>query len=45
MILVKAVTGLRRQSVAEIEVGDWAEVYPGVYALAWHHGKQGHEDV
>lgn len=45
MILVKAVTGLRRQSVAEIEVGDWAEIYSGVYALAWHHGKEGHEDV
>lgn len=45
MILIMAVTGLRRQSIAEIELGDWAEIYPGIYALAWHHGKGPHEDV
>jgi len=45
MILVMAAAGLRRQSVVEIKLGDWAEVFPGVFALAWHHGRQGHEDV
>jgi integrase len=45
IILLMSVTGLRRQSLMEIEIGDWVQIYPDMYALAYHHGKVNAEKV
>lgn len=45
MILLMFLTGLRRQSVITLRVGDWVELHPGVFALIWRHGKKREERV
>lgn len=45
MILTMLFTGIRRQSVLEIRVGDWAEVHKGLCALIWRHGKKREEKL
>ena len=45
MILTMLFTGIRRQSVLEMRVGDWAEVHKGLYALIWRHGKKREEKL
>lgn len=44
-ILLMLFTGLRPQSVKEIKIGDWVEILPRIFALAWHHDRCLHEDV
>lgn len=43
MILVMIFTGLRRQSVLEMKLGDWIKIRPGWRILAWRHGKKREE--
>ncbi len=45
IILIMFLTGLRRQSVINLKVGDWAEIHPGMFALIWRHGKKHEEHV
>ena len=45
MILVATFTGLRRQSIMLLRVGDWIEMRPGLFALAWRHGKNKEENL
>ena len=45
MLLLMLFTGLRRQSVIKLEVGDWAELRRGLFALVWRHGKKREEKV
>jgi integrase len=45
MILTMLFTGIRRQSVLEMRVGDWAEVHKGLCALLWRHGKKREEKL
>lgn len=45
MLLIMAYTGLRRQSVLNLKMGDWAEVHSGLYVLAWGHNKKVEEHV
>lgn len=43
MILIMLLTGLRRQSVIRIKVGDWVALHPNMFALVWRHGKKREE--
>jgi hypothetical protein len=45
MIIIMLLTGLRRQSVINLQVGDWAAIHPGMFALIWRHGKKREERV
>lgn len=45
MLLLMLFTGLRRASVVNLKVGDWAEIRPGLFALIWSHGKKREEKV
>lgn len=45
MILIMLLTGLRRQSVLNLRVGDWTALHPGLFALVWSHGKKREEKV
>lgn len=45
MILVMSCTGLRRQSILLLEVGDWMELRPGMFGVIWHHWKKGEEHL
>jgi integrase len=45
MILVMVFTGLRRQSLLKMKVGDWVRIQPGWRALRWRHGKKREEKV
>lgn len=45
MMLAILLTGLRRQSVFNIRIGDWAELHPGLCALVWRHDKKREERV
>jgi integrase len=45
MILVMLFTGVRKQSVLEMRIGDWAEVHKGIFALIWRHGKKREEKL
>jgi integrase len=45
IILLMAFTGLRRASVLNLKVGDWLELRPGVFAIAWKHGKKKEEKI
>lgn len=45
IILLMSVTGLRFQSLVEIELGKWVQIYPDVFALAYRHGKVKDEKV
>lgn len=40
VVLTTAVTGLRRESVLELGVDDFADIRPGVAVLAWRHRKK-----
>jgi integrase len=43
MALVSGTTGLRRQSLALIDVDDWGEFQPGHFWLCWKHDKKREE--
>lgn len=45
MLLLMLFTGLRRESVANLKIGDWSEIRPGLFALIWSHGKKREEKV
>jgi integrase len=45
VILLMCFTGLRRQSVLNLKLGDWIELRPEVYAIAWKHGKNNYDRV
>lgn len=45
MLLLMLFTGLRRESVVNLKIGDWAEIRPGLFALIWSHGKKREEKV
>jgi integrase len=45
MALIMAFTGLRRQSVIGIKLGDWMEVRKNLFALAWRHGRVAKEHL
>ena len=45
IVLVMAFTGLRRQSVVRLTVGDIAQIGPQVFALTWKHGKPGKQRI
>jgi len=45
MSLLLLFTGLRRQSLGFIAIGDWIELRTGLYTLAWRHTKKGEEKV
>jgi hypothetical protein len=45
MILLMSFTGLRRGSVLRLKVGDWLELRPEVYAIAWKHDKKKEEKI
>jgi integrase len=45
MVLVMAFTGLRRQSVLQLEIHDWIQIRTGLFALMWHHGKKREENL
>lgn len=45
MILLMSFTGLRRGSVLRLKVGDWLELHPEVYAIAWKHEKKREEKI
>jgi hypothetical protein len=40
-----AFTGLRSQSVVLLEIEDWIQLRPGLYALIWRHGKKREENL
>ncbi len=45
MILIMAYTGLRRESVLALKMGDWVEVHRGLHVLTWRHNKKVEENV
>jgi integrase len=45
MILLMLFAGLRAQSVVNLNIGDWAEIRPGLFALIWSHGKKREEKI
>lgn len=45
MLLLMLFTGLRPQSVMNLEIGDWAELRHGLFALVWSHGRKREENV
>jgi hypothetical protein len=45
MVLLMAVTGLRCQSLIELEVDSWVQIDEDMFALAYHHGKTTGEKV
>jgi integrase len=44
-ILLMSCTGLRRQSILSLEVGDWMELRPGIFGVIWRHWKKGEEHL
>lgn len=45
MTLIMLFTGLRRESLLRLKVGDWAEICPGLFVLAWRHSKKKEENL
>lgn len=45
MLLLMLFTGLRRQSVVNLQIDDWAEIRPGLFGLVWSHGKKREEQI
>ena len=45
MLLLMLFTGLRRESVVNLKIGDWAEIRPGLFGIIWSHGKKREEKV
>lgn len=45
VILLLSFTGLRRQSALRLRLGDWRELRPEVFAVAWRHIKKKEEKV
>ncbi len=45
MVLVMAFTGLRRQSVLQLEIHDWIQIRTGLFGLVWRHGKKREENL
>jgi len=45
MILLMLFTGLRPESVSNLNVGDLTELRPGLFLLVWSHGKKREEKV
>ncbi len=45
MVLVMAFTGLRRQSVLQLQIHDWIQIRTGLFALVWRHGKKHEENL
>jgi integrase len=45
MLLLMLFTGLRRESVINLGLGDLVELRPGLFALVWTHGKKREQKV
>jgi integrase len=45
VIVVMACTGLRQQSILQLEIQDWMQIRHELFALVWRHGKKREEKL